>query len=344
MAIFDVSKEWHILAPASVPAARNAADELAWYISLLRGRAGLDAEQPPIEDAETGSPVAVPVILLAAAAENREQNGFTWRLGRGRLEINGSSGRGLWKGVFDFLAALGVHWPRPGEEELPSPPSPGAYPLKTDRSYFASASSASDRRRLVIREKTTKKELESLIRWAARNQYDALVFSLSETSLWNKIRRGKGIYAAIEHYALVLEAGGQDLSLLLPRRLFFLHRDLFRMDSGRRVRQYHFCPTNPQTITHVKAGAEALFLRALPGITAQSVKPVLHLWPDKDAEKTWCACPACRAFSPAEQYRIAVNTAADVLAGLEGRGLLSFFKPAAETVTGEGKTAYPLPG
>jgi hypothetical protein len=85
------------------------------------------------------------------------------------------------------------------------------------------------------------------------------------------------------------------------------------MESGRRTGDLHFCPTNPETIGALKKEAARLFSRIL------SVHPeirVIHLWPEGDQEKSWCACPACRAFSAADQYRIAVNAAADVLAEL----------------------------
>lgn len=346
MAVFDVSKKWLILAPASVPAARNAADELASYIGLLRNRAGLGGERPQIEDAETVSSIGgIPIILLNATGGSRDRNGFTWRIGRGRIEIQGDSGRGLWNAVFDFLAALGVRWPEPGREEFPPLPalpfSPGAYPLKNDRAYCPSTFSLKERRRLFVGEKLEAKERELLIQWAARNKYDALVFPLAEKDLWNKARRGRGIYAETGRYALILEAGGRDLSCLLPRRLFFFHRDMFRMASGRRVRERHFCLTNPKTIVRIKMTVKELFVRAMMGMEAKSISrragpdgrgaavPVFHLLPDQGHEKAWCACPACRAFSPEEQNRIAINTAADVLAALDPQARLSYLEDPA---------------
>jgi hypothetical protein len=333
MAVFDISKKWQMLAPASIPAAWNAATELASYISLLRIKTGLGKDRPRIEDAETVSPpLNTPLVLLNASVESRDRNGFTWRLGRNRLEFLGDSDRGLWNGIFDFLAALGFRWPKPGQEELPAPPTAGAYPLKDDRAYHPSTASVQDRRRLIIGEQTTTKERETIARWAARNKYDALVFSLREKSFWNKVRRRKGIYQTLEYYALVLEAGGGDMSLLLPRRLFFLHQNMFRMDSGVRTRRYHFCPTNPKTITRIKEHAAELFSQAMPGMAGQAV-PVFHLWPEAGHEKTWCACPACRAFSPAEQNRIAINSAADVLESLDPAARLSYLEDAEETKT-----------
>jgi len=48
------------------------------------------------------------------------------------------------------------------------------------------------------------------------------------------------------------------------------------------------------------------------------------LLPDEGHETTWCQCPACRAFRPAEQYLIAVNTAADVLAKMDPQARLYY--------------------
>jgi hypothetical protein len=324
MANLDVSKNWIIL--ADIPL-REAAAELALYIGLLRGKAGIGQEQPRIAEAAAVSHNPGPCIIIKAAAGNQGQNGFSWKFGKDRIEICGDSPRGLWNGIFDFLAALGIKWPAPDQEELPQAGAGSnntAFSLKTDKAVFYSISSARDRRRLFIDEKTGAKEREKLVIWAARNKYDALVFSLKEKSLWARVRakaqRGSRVYGA-DRYALALEAGGRDLSLLLPQRLFLFHRNLFRMESGKRKADSHFCTTNPETISRIKKQVRKLFNRALPGMTAPRV---FHLLPDQGHENTWCACPACRAFSPAEQYIIAVNSAADALASIDLRALLSF--------------------
>lgn len=330
MAFFDTAKEWIILAPAASPLAWNAADELSAYVALLRNRAGQGGGRPRIVDAETASTAAAdPIILLNAGEAGPDRGGFSWRAGQDRIEILGDSGRGLWKGIFDFLAALGVRWPKPGVEELPAPTPPGRYSLRSDRAYQNVSGSVQDRRRLVMGKQTARKR-EQLIRWAIRNQYDALIFSLGEQSFWNQMRQGTGPRAIIEAYALIIEAGGRDLSLLVPRNLFLFHRDLFRMDSGRRVRDHHFCPTSPGAMARIRKQAAALFGRAMAGMSARTIR-VFHLWPDAGHERTWCACPACRAFSPAEQNRIAVNTAADVLENLDPRARLSCFEPEENT-------------
>jgi hypothetical protein len=199
MAFFDVSLNWVILAP-QIPAARTAAAELSRIIALLRTQATLSRDPPAVEDAAGPAPGdSVPVIVLNAAEDSRERSGFTWRCGRGRIEIYGDSSRGLCNGVYDFLAALGVRWPQPRStstpvEELPPRPTEGAYklklsaagsyPLRDDRAYVSSDPSPANRRRLLMPEKAKPRELDALIQWAARNRFDALVFSLRDRKRW----------------------------------------------------------------------------------------------------------------------------------------------------------------
>ncbi|MDR1318559.1 MAG: hypothetical protein LBJ90_02965 [Treponema sp.] len=345
MASFDVSKKWIVLSPASVPAAGQAAAELADCISLLRSRAGLGKASPVIEDAETFSPPdSEPVILLNSGGASLDRNGYTWRLGKGRLEIYGDSDRGLCGGVFDFLSALGINWPKPGCELFP-PPSPGAaagsYPLAEDRAYCPSASSPSGLRRLIINEKTKPRDPESLVRWAARNRCDALVLSFRGKLLWDGT-----LLRPVKKYAMMIEAGGWDLSLLLPRGLFFFHRELFRMEGGGRTSRYNFCPTNPETMEILRKNGARLFGRAGPLMSGEagggSGPPpahVFHLWPDHGREKLWCSCPACRAFTPEEQSRIALNAAADALAGIDPGARLSFCETPEDGGKGAGGAA-----
>ncbi|GHT68068.1 hypothetical protein FACS1894110_14800 [Spirochaetia bacterium] len=344
MAFFDVSRDWVILAPGT-PAARTAAAELSRYITLLRKQAGLDEKAPAIEDAESAAPEdSVPVIILNAGTGSRDRSGFTWRLGRDRLEIYGDSDRGLCNGVFDFLAALGIRWPEQNAaavplEELPPPPATGAptlrisdagsYPIKNSQAYIPSDTAPENRRRRIVQGTMKPRNLDALIKWAAHNRIDALVFSLREKALREKFlkksRHHRGFEAA-EKYALAIEWGGWDLSLLVPRRYFFFHRELFRMDSGKRIKQYNFCPTNHETINLLKKQAAAIF---------RDEAGVYHLWPDRGEERTWCSCPACRAFSPEEQNRIAVNAAADALAAIDPHARLSWYEESGDSPESE---------
>ncbi|GHV63211.1 hypothetical protein AGMMS49587_12490 [Spirochaetia bacterium] len=365
MAFFDVSRDWVILAPQN-KAARTAAAELSRYIALLRKQAELNQKPPAIKDADGPAPEdSVPVIILNSDNGSAARNGFTWRLGRDRLEFYGNSDRGLCNGVFDFLAALEIRWPERGREELPPPPAAGAYklklsdacsyPLREDRAHVPSEPAAEpggrgstpdtalkNRRRLVVQGPVKPHDLDALIQWAARNRIDALVFSLREKSLWEKFLkkpRRHWVFETAEKYSLAIEWGGWDLSFLAPRGYFFFHRELFRMDSGKRVKQYNFCPTNHETIILLKKQAAAIFREAAAifreAASAAAPERVYHLWPDRGEERTWCSCPACRAFSPEEQNRIAVNAAADVLAEIDPHARLSWYEAPSDSPESE---------
>jgi hypothetical protein len=338
VAFFDVSREWVILSPGP---ARTGADELARCLDQLRTRAGLSLGPPVIGDAAgPAPPESVPVIILNAgdlsggSGADLSRNGFSWRLGRDRLEIYGDSLRGLFNGIFDFLAALGIGWPEPDREKMPPPARAGLYPLKDDRAYGPSAPPPRELRRLIIDEKKSPREIQNLIRWAARNKFDALVFSLGGKILMDK-KNSQGPLEILEEYSLILEAGGWDLSLLAPRRFFLFHRDLFRMESGKRTKKFNFCPTNPETISLLKEEAARRFTALF---SVHSEIRTLHLWPDRGHEKTWCSCPACRAFTAEEQNRIAVNAAADILADLAPEARLSLYESSNEE-TGDEKTS-----
>jgi hypothetical protein len=326
MAVFDASKDWVILVPA-LPAVRKAAEDMARCLDLLRRLAGLSRKIPPLLDAQGPAPDdLVPVILLNAGRdEEGERCGFTWRAGTERIEIYGDSSRGLCNGIYDFLSALGIAWPAPDQEELPAAPEGSAgervlYPLRGKGGYVASDPSRLERKRLLVPAAMRLKKIEALIPWAARNRIDTLIFSLGDRTFRS---RGADIRKAAESYAIIIERGGWDLSLLLPRRLFLFHRELFRMVSGKRVKDNHFCPTNPETIRIITAEVEKRF-------RATRNTRVFHLWPERGREDAWCSCPSCRAFTPAEQYRIALNTVADALAAAGSSARLSYYDAAGE--------------
>jgi hypothetical protein len=229
-------------------------------------------------------------------------------------------------------------WPEPGREELPRYTRPdgiraGLYPLSDDRAYSRSAASSAERRRIFIDPQKTVREKEALIQWAARNRIDAVVFSFRDKNL----KQRSGLPGKAERYALIVERGGWDLSLLVPQRYFLLHSDMFRMDEGKRRKESNFCPTNPETIKVLQNEAKKIFLPAGKDWTS-----VYHLWPDKGCEKIWCSCPACRAFSPEEQNRIAVNAAADILGKTDPAARLSYYEASDPSQKGIPESRLPL--
>jgi len=174
------------------------------------------------------------------------------------------------------------------------------------------------RKRLFINRKTGTAERIKIIRRAIEDGYNTLVFPLDDKIF--KGRGGKDI-KLIKHYAFFIEAGGCDLSLLLPRYLFLFNKGLFRMEQGKRKMNNHFCPTNPKTTAIINKRAKKLFSRAMHKM---SLDRIFHLLPDVGCETLWCQCPPCRAFRPVDQYLIAVNAAADALAKLDPQAKLSY--------------------
>jgi hypothetical protein len=321
MVSFDVSKDWVILVPSESVTARKVGADLARIIGLLRGQAGLLPKPAVLADAYESNEMD-PIILLNAGSDQDFRNGFSWRLGVDRLEIFGDSGKGLCNGVYSFLAALRVRWPRPGREDLPFLPlsKAGAYPLVNPNVYRPSETDPHKRRRLVITKEIPFKNREQALLWAVRNCIDALVLPFEDKAVSrNSFQKNrKQLLGMAKDYALIIEIGGWELSLLVPRRKFSFHREVFRMEMGRRVKDHHFCPTNPSTIAIIKQEAKRRF-QENPDTT------VFHLWPDRKNEFAWCSCPTCRAFSRGEQNRIAVNTAADVLAETAPESRLSYY-------------------
>jgi len=192
------------------------------------------------------------------------------------------------------------------------------------------------RNRLFIDEKSNTAERDTTIYLAVENGCNTLVFSMNDRFFKNENKNQKYV-KLIYNNAIFIEAGGHDFPLLLPESLFLFQSDLFRMEQGKRKSKHHFCPTNPKTISIIAENSQKYFSRVLQKMTAPRI---FHLLPNKGHEETWCACPACRAFSPAEQYLIAVNTAADVLAKLDREARIMYVdfdaEPDAEGISPRG--------
>ena len=335
MANFYASKEWVILFPPDMLEVKKAAGDLARYIGILAGNT-----EPALMDACGPAPSGTAhIIALNSEGSNPQRNGFSWRAGPERIEIYGESGRGLCNGIYSFLSALGLSWPAPGQEILPSPQAANlrVFPLSccgnVDDAAFEPSNYEGNnpvlapwRRYIPSGEDEVKailKKSEEFVAWAARRRYDALIFPLTAFSSRSLGRKLKELQKTAAEYGISMEAGGRELSALVPRLSFWFHRDFFRMEAGRRKKDHHFCPTNPGTIQIINKEGDRLF-RAAEGVR------VFHLWPGKGAHTAWCSCPTCRAFTPAEQNRIGVNAAADILAAINPDAYITFFEKPGE--------------
>jgi len=363
MAMFDASKEWIIFLPPDIPEVRKAAGDLVRCIGVLARlqEIGLKEDRfkedgsviasmeeaqktPVIVDAFESAPFGMSaIIILNSEASGPQQNGFMWRAEPERVKIHGESGRGLCNGIYSFLSSLGISWPAPKQEKFPSPErknpvgsSSGAsqgFTLSNNRVYEPSCyqgrnpAAAPWRRFVPSGRKEIKvilKKGEAFAAWAARRRYDALIFPLTVIASVSMGRKIRELTKSAGEYGISIEAGGHDLSSLVPRRFFFFHRDFFRMEVGSRKMAHHFCPTNPGTLRLIARESGKLF-------RAAGETKVFHLWPDEEAESTWCSCPTCRAFAPMEQNRIAVNAAADVLASINPGAIVTYFERSGET-------------
>jgi len=135
------------------------------------------------------------------------------------------------------------------------------------------------RKRLFIDAKTSVREREKMIYLAVENGCNTLVFSLDDMYFKSKFNNKKYI-KLINNYAINIEAGGRDFSLLIPRQLFLTDREMFRMDQGSRKADHHFCPTNPKTISIVMDRAQNFFTNALQKVTPPRI---FHLLPDENS-------------------------------------------------------------
>jgi len=182
-------------------------------------------------------------------------------------------------------------------------------------------------RRFVITNKTelrnALKNSEAFVALAKQNNYEALIFPLAAFASGNTRSKLVHLKQLALKQGIALEAGGWDLSSLLPRWYFFFQRDSFRMEGGRRKKDHHFCPTSLTALKIIEKTGKKLFWAAA-GIE------VFHLWSDKGAETAWCSCPTCRAFTPQEQNRIAVNAAADVLSAINPNASITYLEKPNE--------------
>jgi len=323
----DFSREWLIIIPPDTPQAELAAQDLSRCVGLVAALNGGSAKPPKVITALEPAPSeTVSFIILNCEKSDFRRNGFAWRAKPAQVEIFGESARGLCNGIYSFIAAMGISWPEPGQEKLPKAGAGLVCGNAGEPSHFDEKNPlASPWRRFVPAGKKGIREIlkksEAFAAWAARNRYDALVIPMAAfVSAGQKLKQ---LEEFAGNYGIALEAGGHDLSSLLPRTAFFFHRDYFRMKDGKRKKDHHFCPTNPGALKLIGKEAEKFF-RAAGGAK------VFHLWPDSGAETAWCSCPTCRAFTTQEQNRMGVNAAADILATLKADALITFFEKPGE--------------
>jgi hypothetical protein len=157
--------------------------------------------------------------------------------------------------------------------------------------------------------KHTGEALDALLLWLCRRGYEVLTLppsfgkapafrSRKKEELCRTYLIGKAADYGLETEGIL---GVDDL---VPARERRRNRELCRMDAGVRKLDSGFCPTNPDSLRIISLEAGAIF-RDWPRETHNFLLKPMELP---------CSCPACRAFSSADQCRIVGNTTADALA------------------------------
>ncbi|MDR2481588.1 MAG: hypothetical protein LBD07_04765 [Spirochaetaceae bacterium] len=221
------------------------------------------------------------------------------------MEIYGHSERSLDNAIFDFISALNVNLNMPDTIEFPLPEYDTLFRLSKRSQHIHHSA---QRKILFINRKYSYKKARNFVQWAARNKIDEIVLSLIAAMNVKELRT---ITELAESYHIEMARGGFELSLFVPRRLFIFHKDIFRMNEGRRKRDFNFCPSSSRTQTVIKQNAESFFKRFAGGVKKY------YLLPDGGEGDFWCSCHVCRAFTVEEQRFMAVKSAADVLAGID---------------------------
>ncbi|MCX7655371.1 MAG: DUF4838 domain-containing protein [Treponemataceae bacterium] len=339
MVSFNTSLPWHIVTPSVPEGSLQRALEI---LSLILTAPSTEFPVPdtkkhrhqfsPFVYAPTDSPPPGGLILLDWNNNPEdERHGFSWRIGKERIEIHGTSPLGLSRGIYHFLRSQGYYLNPPGSGET----------LRLYRKNSTSGLSSyheggttdlRQKKRLFLGNVEYERQGLEWIAWAAWEGFESVIiypeeelFSLETVEEQFSGRRKKLLEAA-SFYGITIEEGGYCLSRLVPRRLFRTNKELFRMESGKRVRERNFCPTNPETLA-ILARQGRRFFQLRPEIR------VFHLWPDQGEGHQWCACPTCRAFSPLEQELIAINSLAAVLQEILPGAFLSYLHPEGEETT-----------
>ncbi len=297
---FDIGRPWTVLAaspdaagPDGAAVEATAARELARWLEELRASAGSEETVPVLQANAPAPDENVPIIVLNAGDSS---DGFSWRAGADRVEIYGDSPKGLLSGVYDFLRALGLSWERPG--------APPRFPYIPDGKLTLAKTGAYEkdeghRKTLAPDRAAAGTELVEFIAWAARSKARAVYIP--------RLRRNAGDAAtdSARAYGIDIETDAPAPRTLVPRRLLLIRPELFPLIGGRRRLRGAFCPTSPEALRIAEERAERYF-GSRPAADCYRFEPGLD-------EAPWCACPSCRAFSPAEQKLMAANAVAAAL-------------------------------
>lgn len=292
--------------PRLEPTARLAVAELQAYLPRLtggrvHGAPSLRASNLLIIRTEkTGT---LPGRLLGELKRVQHDGYLLWPLGKAGVALAARNAKGLLNAVYGYLGWLGVLWPSPDAETLPSR-GPLAFPSTPI------LRNPSCRRRGI--EHSVGDPLPWL-KWYARQGFNEAMLH-QPPGLW------KDTAKAADELGIVLQTGGHGLSSLLSRKLFDQHPDYFRAlqppdFERRRLSDSNLCSGNPKALAIVKANTRR-FVRQFPA-------SVYHLWADDLPAGGWCYCARCWGYPPQDQALRAMNAVAEAVVEVNPKARLA---------------------
>ncbi len=111
----------------------------------------------------------------------------------------------------------------------------------------------------------------------------------------------QAIFSRLSHMGVEIEYEAHAMGWLLPRSLFAVKPEWFRMDeNGCRVADFNLCPSQPEALDYVAARAEQL--ARLLNVDSDRY----FFWLD-DVSNCACHCEKCRSLSVSDQQLIVTN-------------------------------------
>jgi hypothetical protein len=324
MSFLDISKPWTIVIDPVICPQEKAVEDFLACLNSLKTKSGLSSFFSVKSETNTATEFLI-VLSVAGNIHDSRNGNFSWNIDEHKIEIVGYSPFGLAKGIYSFLSALGFSWQTPANEISPehNEANPNLYRLARTSGNNENESL----KYFILPRNLSAKKIDSWLLWGFRNAADILIVPPEKSYIKSaNIIGGKmeSLFEKANVFGFDIEIGGWELSHFVPRKYFFFHKEFFRMVQGKRIKETHFCPTNPDVINLIQKEARKVFSSFL-GSRFPEIK-TFHLWPEKNNENVWCNCPACRAFSFAEQNLIAANAAAEVLAEINPEAKLSYIE------------------
>ncbi len=264
---------------------RFAAEELAFYARAISG-----------ETVSRGEPGSGTSIVLEVNPNVGRGDTFLLRSTSSGLTIASTTSRGVLYGVYAYLESLGTRFPFPGREHevIPRRDLPMTGYERVETPAFAR------------RGMTFSGDVEHARGWidfCGKHRLNWVFHHTGSDAWW--LQNRDTLWPELQKRGISLELGGHFLPRFLPRELFREHPDWFRFADGERRNDHNLCPSSRPALEYVQERVRA-YVRAMPEAE------VYNVWADDTAEDatTWCACEACRGYSPSDQNLIVMNALA----------------------------------